>query len=285
MGLGDEILATYRARKLKEENPDAQVVVLPPRGLGSWSPEQALIFRNNPFITPPDRASPALPVIELDNRPGTRPYIRAMDGGRMLFSDYRCRPGDLFFDEPEERLIDDHRRCYGDAILIHPSVKRSFIRNNKDWDFGAAASRWSELVNRVGARYRLLQMDHGPSREPGTVLDVEQVETPTFRHACCVVAAVLGVVTTDGAVHHAAGALRKPAVVILGGRISPETIGYSFHENLFVDVPGSPCGMVSDCEHCKERMRRITPELVLGAMTLLWPSRQSAAPGGQTSDR
>ena len=59
---------------------------------------------------------------------------------------------------------------------------------------------------------------------------------------------------------HAAAALKVPAVVIYGGFISPKVTGYPLHRNLFTG--GTPCGMRTNCKHCRDAMAAILPTTV-----------------------
>ena len=62
----------------------------------------------------------------------------------------------------------------------------------------------------------------------------------------------------EGGFSHVAGALKKKAVVYYGGWITPEVIGYSFHENLYYSNPKSPCGLYREiCSHCEEARKII----------------------------
>ena len=76
------------------------------------------------------------------------------------------------------------------------------------------------------------------------------------------VAAVKGVVTTEGGVNHLSAALNKKTVTIFGGRIQPSILGYDQHTNLYIDIDGSPCWRNSQCDHCDQCMELITPEIV-----------------------
>ena len=53
---------------------------------------------------------------------------------------------------------------------------------------------------------------------------------------------------------------------VYGGWISPQVIGYDFHENLYVDIEGSPCGIRRECDHCRKCMDLITVESVINAV-------------------
>ena len=68
----------------------------------------------------------------------------------------------------------------------------------------------------------------------------------------------------EGGFGHVAAALKKKAVLYFGGWITPEAIGYDFHENIYYDNDQSPCGEIQNlCSHCADARRFITPEIFL----------------------
>ena len=66
----------------------------------------------------------------------------------------------------------------------------------------------------------------------------------------------------EGGMMHAAAATNRKAVIVWGGHISPDITGYNFHNNLFIDIEGSPCGNKYICKHCKKCMDLITVDMV-----------------------
>jgi ADP-heptose:LPS heptosyltransferase len=93
---------------------------------------------------------------------------------------------------------------------------------------------------------------------------VPYLET-TFRQALAVLQGASLLVTTDGALHHAAAALGVPAVVIWGGFTSPKNLGYDSHTNLWTGA--HPCGIWKyECPHCRKALNAITPQQVIDAI-------------------
>jgi ADP-heptose:LPS heptosyltransferase len=175
------------------------------------------------------------------------------DGERTIFDfSYKVRPGRL--EIPADVLQWAKSQQVGDCVLLNPHVKKS-PGKSKDWGW----ARWLELASR--APYSLLQCDFGKPLLPG----VRAVETPTFEHGAALIAASRGIVTSEGGMHHAAGALRSPAVVIFGGTNPPSVLGYDFHENLAVDSPDA-LGRRGDHPSCRAAMALITVDRVLEAM-------------------
>lgn len=175
------------------------------------------------------------------------------DGERTIFNPaFRVKPGKL--EIPADVMQWAAQRDVTSAVLVNPHVKKS-PGKSKDWGW----ERWLELASR--APYSLLQCDFGKPLLPG----VRAIETPTFEHAAALLWFSRGIVTTEGGMHHAAGALRSPAVVIFGGTNPPSILGYDFHENLAVDYPDA-LGRRGEHPSCRAAMALITVDRVLEAM-------------------
>ena len=80
-----------------------------------------------------------------------------------------------------------------------------------------------------------------------------------FRLACALLKEVDFYVGPEGGFGHVAAALNKKAVLYFGGWISPDVIGYEFHENIYYEDKQSPCGVkLKLCEHCSKARELIT---------------------------
>ena len=63
---------------------------------------------------------------------------------------------------------------------------------------------------------------------------------------------------------HSAASFNKSSVIIFGGWIHPKVTGYDFHENIYIDIDGSPCGARTyECSHCKDCMKKITTDKII----------------------
>ena len=71
---------------------------------------------------------------------------------------------------------------------------------------------------------------------------------------------------THSGYSHAAAALKKDAINIFGGWISPEIMGYKLHTNYYVDLTDSPCGSIQICNHCKNCMDQIKVEDIISSL-------------------
>lgn len=239
MGLGDWIMATAQAR---EQNLKYKLRVVFTNGNRQFYERE--VFKGNPRIARELRQNERY--VAIPNFPGCRPYIKGYGEGRFIWDEaFKATPGELYLD-PWESL----RTPY---ILIEPGVKGQ-EQQNKDWGW----DNWLEVVK---APYPFLQVGaKGKKLLPG----VPFMET-TFRQALSVLAGASLLVTTDGALHHAAAALGVPAVVIWGGFTSPRNLGYDVHKNLWVGT--EPCGLWKyPCQHCRDALNAITPQNVIDAI-------------------
>ena len=177
------------------------------------------------------------------------------------------------YNTPERQIYNPHFRVkpgritvrhakwaeqYSGRILVEPHIKGTFSAENKRWPY------WHELVER--SPLKLAQC--APSGRK-LLEGVERIETPSFDHAVSVLSVARGIVTTDGGLHHAAGALGKPAVVIWGSYSDPKILGYDFHENIAEPDPDG-LGWRHTHPACVAAMQRITVERVIEAMVRLW---------------
>lgn len=237
MGFGDELLTSGIVRKAHLKTGKKVLV-----GDGEkviWSE----VFDHNPRISreiTPD-------CVWVKSVKGNRPYIdyARSTPGRMVWKPWKAEPGELYFSEEELRWTET------DFVYIEPNVKGSF-GGNKDWGF----EKWQAVVDALP-----LNWIQGKGRPLRNVL---QLETRSFRDACALLSRAFLFVGTDGGMHHAAAALGLPAVVVWGGLIGPNTLGYDFHTNLCKAT--SFCGSVTPCLHCRQALDSITPDMVVEAI-------------------
>lgn len=253
-------MATAEARHFHEIHELPVVFANKKTGQVYWSE----IFENNPKIV--REPKPGAKVVVVENFPGRRPYINVVTKERYHYNNnFFIEPGEVFLSDAEKRLGIDG------AVLIEPNTKTEMgLSRNKAWPW----ERWQALVDALNLPW--VQMGPKGSR----VLDgVRFVETPKFRDTLPHIAKASLVVTTDGAIHHAAAALEKRAVVLWGGVASPDLLGYRNHINICHEH--LPCGSIVDCAHCREAMERITVEEVADAIQRLFVGSPQAGRGAQ----
>jgi len=162
---------------------------------------------------------------------------------------FKAEPGELYLTAEQKKVGDVG------AVIIEPNTKQMPLSRNKAWPM----DRWQKVVDALDLPWVQL----GP-RDIPSLLRVRRVVTPTFTHALGWLYNCALIVTTDGALHHAAAALGKPAVVLWGGLVPPRILGYDTHTNIC--HAKTWCGSNFDCKHCREAMSLITVEEVCEAI-------------------
>jgi hypothetical protein len=255
MGYGDDIMSTAAVREVNERT--GRLVSLGGGTSPYWSP----VFENNPRIVPYGDRVTAREWVR-DYR-GRRPYIdyRRTTGARQcVISSFSPEPGELYFTDAERKRAAGIASEHGYFVIVEPHVKGLYSGPNKDWGW----HNWKELTNDKMFNWLQVSAPGKPSL-PG----VCRAPVDSIRDAFALIELAGAVVTTEGAFHHAAAALGTPAVVIWGGRTHPSVLGYPNHENLYVDRPGSPCGMNRKCAHCRACMDSIEPGAVMASLLKL----------------
>lgn len=202
------------------------------------------VFDRNPLIA--KELKPNEQFAWVANYPGRRPYVKQVHKDRFEFwPEFKAKVGDLYPSDPRPK---------GDYVLIEPNVKQAYwIGKNKDWGF----QNWKALVSKLDCEW--YQMGGEPYLDKKRI-----IKTRAFTNAINHLAGARLLITTDGALHHAAAALGVPAIVLWGGLASPENLGYDTQTNIWHG--DEPCGTHSSkCMHCIEAMKKITVEEVLEA--------------------
>lgn len=239
MGIGDSVLSTAEA-KYHNEKHGLPVVFADKKTKEIYWDE---VFENNPRILREPKQGQKVIVVE--NIPLRRPYITVATPERYYYNlEFKAEPGELF-------LTDEEKASGIEGVLIEPNTKDFGLSLNKAWPW----ERWQELVKRIDLPWVQL----GPE-ESRSLDGVKRVITKTFREALGYINKASLVVTTDGAMHHAAAALGKPAVVLWGGLAPHTVLGYDFHTNIC--KTDRVCGSFQACAHCSDAMSAITVEEV-----------------------
>jgi ADP-heptose:LPS heptosyltransferase len=252
MGFGDEIMVTGEARRLQER--DRRPIAVRGRdGRARWHP----MWQGNPRIAPPAAVATGRDVQWCNNYPGHRPYVdyARTTKQRWVYTDWRCTPGQIYLSAEEAGFGEPWRGR--DFVVVEPHVKAT-ASPNKRWGLARTQAVVDAISGRDGAP-AFVQFDWGGG--PPLQRTIE-VRTPSFRHACAVLAQARAYLGPEGGLHHAAAALGVPAVVIFGGMTAPANTGYDGHVNLFDNGPDSPCGRRVPCLHCERAMAAIRPEIV-----------------------
>lgn len=248
IGYGDELMAAGEAQRLYDE-VFLKVAITDRHGNPRWSD----VWAGNPAIATPEDVLSGASVQYIQNGLNCRPYNAAVPftvQSGIKFTKWRARDhrGKLYLTDAELAAGMKIRARQGPYWLIEPTPKAR-SNPNKQWPY----ARFLELV-RMPKSWEWVQGIH-PDSIP--LEGVRTVATPSFRAACGLLASAEGYVGTEGGLHHAAASLGVPAVVIFGGCMSVDVLGYPEHVNLADDGPESPCGRWTPCLHCRDAMARI----------------------------
>ena len=274
MGYGDAIMATYYAKIEKQKYPDRQVVV------GNYKTKLALnskVFYNNPNISDPKKLDEKRIVHFVDHNNTNRPYIDWQKTTKHKYYwnfGHRAMPGELYFDKQEiseaqntiteaDIFWESSNTAEHKGIIFIESSKIAKIKSkcgeNQSWGF----EKWDKTVEILKKNYLIIYPTHDNSFNHRGIFSYNC----SFRVACAILKYCNLYLGPEGGFAHAAAALSKPGVVVYGGWIPPQVIGYDFHENLYVDLEGSPCGIRDrECDHCKKCMDLITVDNVVNAV-------------------
>ena len=250
-----------------DADPSKRIAICDGQDRPRWHP----LWDGNPILATPTDVARGESVTRIRNASGCRPYIQypfTVETG-WTFTDWRARDhrGRLYLHSSDE-LAGAKVRQHGRFVLIEPSPKPA--QPNRQWSLDA----YRALVARH-RDLRFVQPIHEATRSrlPG----IEHVPTHGFRETCGLLRAARLYLGPEGGLAHAAAALGVQAVVIFGGCISVETMGYPEHRNLVAETPGTPCGRYQPCPHCVVAMQSLTVEQVSHALTDVLERQERAA--------
>ena len=274
MGYGDDLLITSLAAKIKKKFPERQIVI------GIAKNNQAFhspIYENNPNIADCRNLDKDRPIHLIDYHELNRPYIdyEKSVSNNYAWRNYKPVPGEIYFSNKEiteaKKIVseakkfwkDNYNKKFRNIIFLETSstkikdIQFSFKHQNKDWGI----HNWIRLINKLKNDYLIIQSIHSQTKKIDGIFIPKEID---FRIACAVINEVDFYVGPEGGFGHVAAALNKKAVLYFGGWISPDVIGYDFHENIYYEDKQSPCGVkLKLCEHCSKAREMISVELFL----------------------
>lgn len=145
---------------------------------------------------------------------------------------------------------------------------------NKEW----GPDRFATVATALTAQgQRVVQI--GSRHDPALPGAEDLRGKTTLRETAALLASSRLFVGLVGGLMHLARAVDCPAVIVYGGRESPEQSGYSANHNVVNQPACSPCWLASRCEHELSCLRNITPAEVLAEIErALSASRPSVLP-------
>jgi len=247
--LGDNLMLTHLARRLRARWPGLRIVVET-----NW-PE---LFWNNPHVAVAVRSKVApryvRPAYRIDR--ATQDHILDQLARSVgLPDDDGERAVEVYLSQEErEKALEGLPRSY---VVICPVGKRTVAGNRKDWGF----ERFQQVV-RSERGVRFVQI--GSRSDPLLEGVIDRRGLP-IRASAAVLEGAETALLLEGGLMHLARAVNTSAIVIYGGTVAPEVSCYHEHLNVAVRAPCGPCfrshGRVGDC-HRHECMAKIRPELV-----------------------
>ena len=275
MGYGDDLLITAFAAKIKKKYPERQIVIGNSKaGTAFYS----RVWDHNPNIADCRNLLKDKPIHLIDYHSENRPYI---DHGKSTTSKmvwnkkFKPVPGEIYFSDDEisdaknilldakKFWIKNNKKNFQKVIFLETSsikinnFQLSIKHQNKDWGY----ENWIQLVSKIKNDNLIIHSTHDETKV------IEGIYSPkemNFRTACAILNLSDLYIGPEGGFGHVAAALRKKAVLYFGGWISPDVIGYDFHENIYYDNDFSPCGEIENlCDHCSDARKSITVDIFL----------------------
>lgn len=251
MGYGDNLMASglakgAHARGKRIAFGDGQKII--------WDHNSEPIFKGNPNIAKPGSEGDA-DIEWIAHHRGNRLYNH-QSGDKWVWNyKFKATPGELFFDEAENKFTDGLNSGF---IIVEASLPEfKTCAPNKQWP----KDRYLRVAHALKQRGHDVRQFYYPGcwQIPG----VPFIKTPSFRHAAAALRRASLYIGPEGGMHHAAAAMGTQAVVLFGGFIPPQVTGYDFHTNLTGGAEA--CGSLKKCQHCIDAMNRITVEEVEAA--------------------
>ena len=280
MGYGDEILVTAEAREIKKKFPNAKILV----GNGKKT-FPSIIFQNNPNISQNENINSMEDYIWILNYMNNRPYLNYLKSNserNVWDQEFSAKAGEIYLNDIEKKnglnIIKKAKKLWEDyfsekskiLVLIEPNVKGTIYSKvvgtttagdanlNRDWGF----NKWQKVINALKDKVVFIQPLVKGVKKLSNVIHVDC----NFRVALSILNQCDMFLGTHCGYSHAAAALKKDAINIFGGWLSPEIMGYKFHTNYYIDLPDSPCGSRKICGHCKDCMDQIKIEDIVASL-------------------
>ena len=170
--------------------------------------------------------------------------------------DFKVRRGEFYFSDSELNFACQFPQGF---IVIEPNVPwQKIVAPNKDWGDGKYRET-ARILKQKG--YDIIQFKHKNSRR--VLPEASLIDAGNFRKAIAVLSRARLYVGPEGGMHHASAAVHVPAVVLFGGFIPPEVMGYE--TQICLTGGAQACGNIQPCVHCRDAMKRISVDEVIEA--------------------
>ena len=273
MGYGDDLLITAFAATQKKLYPNRQIVI---GNTKKRIANHSEVFDNNPNIADCRNLDKNKDIHVINYHSGNRPYIDYLKSKKTKYvwsTNFKPNPGEIYFSAQEHKEAEEiynnsinfWKKKYGSkkfkgTIFLETSSTKvhnkqlGFKHINKDWGH----ENWKKLINKIKDKFLIIHSVHENTQSIENIFAPKNIN---FRLACAIMNKCHIYLGPEGGFGHVAAALRKKAVIYFGGWITPDIIGYDFHNNVYFNHPSSPCGVIgSICEHCNLARKKISVE-------------------------
>lgn len=153
---------------------------------------------------------------------------------------------------------------YRDSTVIQTSTLNAHVPMlNKQWP----TARFQECVDRLSPSLKFVQL--GSAGDPLLRNVVDLRGRTTLRQSAAILHAARLFLGPVGFLMHLSRAVDCPAVIVYGGRETPELTGYSCNENIVQRPVCSPCWQRSRCDFSRCYIESIPAETVATAVRTL----------------
>lgn len=266
---GDTILTATVCRNLKNKFPKLRINCVTP------NPD---LLRYDPSISELN-APPGLPTIKF----WYVDLIAEKNQSKHLLDDTMLKLGFVQYDKQakfyltEDEIAAATHLCTDLAGATFITINVQSRERVKTWP----TSAWQDLLHLISIHYPgLAVVQLGTDDEPllgdsvirlAGKLSIRQsvaVQSLAKLHIGCV-----------SFLMHSANGVNIPSVIIYGGRETPENSGYHINENVYVNLPCSPCWLHDSCgdvcQHNLKCMSEITANVVFASFERLMSHDQS----------
>ena len=270
MGWGDYIMTTGIVRRLKNQNPNLQVLIKEPY---NDTRQYKDIFYKNPYITSVDSFNNKLPYVKI---PRVLAGINNELNDRIIWKKERvAEVGDLYSKTEEEKFAEDsinaifehwknkNKKLPRGIIFLSDTAKRNIILNNKivnykhyvnkEW----GRNKWEEFIKITSKDYILVKTTNS---KDNTIEGLYSIICD-FRTNYAIMEKCDFYIGNEGGLSHLWAITRKRAIVFFGHWIPPHVTGYPFHLNLSKNT-NDHCGSLTKCKTCMNFFKDLEPEYI-----------------------
>ena len=158
-----------------------------------------------------------------------------------------------------QQEIESDKWATGKIAIQSSGLDAAFPSLNKQW----YPERFQAVVDQLKGKLEFVQI--GSKSDPLLKGALDFRGRP-IRESASILASCRLYIGGEGFLMHLARAVECPSVIIYGGRVSPQQIGYCCNTNLYTPVPCSPCWERDKCDFNRTCMDQIGVQHVVEAV-------------------